>query len=218
MPRRGASSVAGHPAAERRDRWRLEHHVPEPWVGHIERAPLLFLSTNPSLAGHRPRHARPEAPVVPFQRAETFKAEHPAVARGLQNPRPAWSDEELIDRFTHAFDVWMPDGVRQIGQNGALGTPVAFWRDVSKLAASFFGRAVIPGIDYALTEVVHCKSTNEVGVPTASPECARRYLRRVLALSPSAVIVSAPTLETLSGQSSHIRIPALSPRRWRSRA
>src|SRR5436190_1404964 len=27
--------------------WRRMHHLPEPWVGHLESAPLLFLSSNP---------------------------------------------------------------------------------------------------------------------------------------------------------------------------
>src|SRR3954452_12890270 len=34
------------PVEERRARWRREHHVPEPWLGHIEQAPLLFVSSN----------------------------------------------------------------------------------------------------------------------------------------------------------------------------
>src|SRR5690349_1935417 len=38
------------PLTERLDRWRNEHHMPEPWYGHLEWAPILFLSSNPSIS------------------------------------------------------------------------------------------------------------------------------------------------------------------------
>lgn len=178
----------GVPVEERRARWRAEHHVPEPWVGHIEHAPLLFLSSNPSVSGTRPRNAPPPS-AVPFPHLLDAGSDHPAVRRGLQAPRPAWGEDELVDRFKAAFDVWMPDGIHQISGDGGLGKPVPFWRAVKGLAIELMGRDVVPGVDYALTEVVHCKSQREVGVADAAKECIPRYLRRVLALSPAAVIV-----------------------------
>lgn len=179
----------GVPVEERRARWRAEHHVPEPWVGHIEHAPLLFLSSNPSVSGTRPRNSPPAGATAPFPHSPEVANDHPAVRQGLQAPRPVWKTDELVDRFNAAFDLWMPDGVRQISTDGRLGQSVPYWRAVKKLAVELFDRDVVPGTDYALTEVVHCKSQREVGVADAAKECIPRYLRKVLALSPAAVIV-----------------------------
>jgi hypothetical protein len=46
-----------------------------------------------------------------------------------------------------------------------------------------------PTRDYAITEVVHCKSKKEGGVQSALRECADRYLLRVLQHSPARLLV-----------------------------
>ena len=51
------------------------------------------------------------------------------------------------------------------------------------------GREAQPGIDYALTEIVHCKSKHETGVREAEDFCANRYLKRVLSLSAAGILV-----------------------------
>jgi uracil-DNA glycosylase len=51
------------------------------------------------------------------------------------------------------------------------------------------GRDVRPGIDYALTEAVRCKSRGEHGVEEALETCSDRYLRRTLELSGAEVVV-----------------------------
>ena len=48
---------------------------------------------------------------------------------------------------------------------------------------------VKPGVDYALTELVHCCSQNEMGVQEAVMECAKRYLEPVLATSGARVLL-----------------------------
>jgi hypothetical protein len=50
------------------------------------------------------------------------------------------------------------------------------------------GRDVVAGRDYALTEVVHCKSASEGFVKEARRPCVDRYLEAVLAISPAAVV------------------------------
>ena len=39
---------------------------------------------------------------------------------------------------------------------------------------------MVPGRDYVLTEVVHCKSLKNIGVPKALSTCRGRWLRRIL--------------------------------------
>jgi uracil-DNA glycosylase len=48
---------------------------------------------------------------------------------------------------------------------------------------------VSPGTDYALTEIVHCKSHAEIGVEQSQEQCVKAYLLRVLELARAKVIV-----------------------------
>ncbi len=138
-------------------------HVPEPWNGLIEQAPLLFISSNPS-----------------FNRKEEF---------------PLWSwDESLIeDYFTHRFGggkkLWVKDGVQGLLRKGGYADVTPFWEAVMHRATELFERPVKPGVDYALTEVVHCKSRRQKGVDEALEECSQRYLKRVLEISGANLIV-----------------------------
>jgi hypothetical protein len=177
------------PVEQRHERWRTEHHLPEPWVGHLESAPLLFVSSNPNLASRRtPGPAAPRA--EPLERLGRHDAvAHPSLRRGLSAPKWDWTDDELVDRFTHAFDVFMTeDGSRHVLPSGAADKPVPYWQAMKRLADHLYGRPARPGLDYALTEVVRCKSPQEIGVREAVKTCAPLYLAQTLALSPAAVL------------------------------
>ena len=71
------------PAGEREGRAFRENNVPEPWVGHIEAAPLPFVSSNPSLGRLRkaePSREKDFAP--PIKRiGEHLAADHPGPRR-----------------------------------------------------------------------------------------------------------------------------------------
>ena len=88
------------PAEERVARWRGDHHLPEPWAGHLDEAPLLFLGSSPALWADRP--------------------DGPRAARA---PRPAWDDAEIADRFDGTFDRTAPDGVHRVAAEGAPRSP-----------------------------------------------------------------------------------------------
>ena len=130
-----------------------EYHVPEPWCGHIETAPILFVSSNPSIS-----------------EVECF-------------PTPSWSPEDTADFFERRFDF-----------DAGHITPkaynrVRYWSSVRARAREIFGRDATPGVDFALTEVVHCKSRQEKGVAAAMGTCAERWLSPVLAQSEALVVV-----------------------------
>lgn len=140
------------------------HQVPEPWSGDIEHAPILFLSSSPSLD---------ERAVFPLW---------------------SWSDEWIADYFTHRYKggrkQWIENGTHYLQQNGSHArTSVKFWSSVRTRAKELLGKDVDDGVDYALTEVVHCKSKGEVGVQEALQTCAKLYLQPVVALSGAKVIV-----------------------------
>lgn len=140
-----------------------EQQVPEPWSGHLDRAPLLFLSSNPSLSTE-----------------DIF-------------PTATWSDEQMIDYFENRFgggrQAWIKDGTKALKLDGTYLRATKFWAAVRQRAIELFQREVQPGIDYALTEIVHCKSKAEYGVSEAQDQCVERYLARVLTLSTAAIVV-----------------------------
>jgi hypothetical protein len=73
------------------------------------------------------------------------------------------------------------------GEAALTGGP--FWRNVGKLAVELFNREVAHGKDYAITEVVHCKSRGNYGVDEALDTCSTKFLRRVLEYSQWKVLV-----------------------------
>jgi hypothetical protein len=142
-----------------------DYHVPEPWNGELESARLLFISSNPAIDS-RERY-----------------------------PTPNWSDEERIDFFRHRFSggtrPWT-DGFRTLLNDDHYDTaPRAgkYWAEIHQRAIELLGPDARPGIDYALTEVVHCKSSGNHGVKEARAECAARYLEPVLEAARSATVI-----------------------------
>ena len=139
--------------------------LPEPWSGGLEHAPILFISSNPSI-GEDERY-----------------------------PTADWPDDLIEDFFEHRFDdsglePWTDGSFRVLPERGAAyGAPVRFWSDVHTRATELLGPAPRPGRDYCLTEVAHCKSHGENGALEAAPPCATRYLQSVVALSAAPLIV-----------------------------
>ena len=149
-----ARRVPGHACTEIvRVQDTSDFKVPEPWSGHIETAPILFIGANPSVGG------------------------------GDGDPTPSWTDADTVSYFQRRFD--QPGG--WIGQ--ADFNKVAYWRSVRARARELLDREPVPGEDFAMTEIVHCKSKKEGGVDSALRACATRWLSRVVAQSPARVVV-----------------------------
>lgn len=139
-------------------------HVPEPWCGRIESAPILFVSSNPGIADE-----------------EEF-------------PTRAWADDDIVDYFAQRFSggrkPWIVDGRRRLNRDGSYSKALPYWSNMRERAREILARDPVPGDDYAITEIVHCKSRREAGVSEALDECTRRYLRRVLHVSAARVLVA----------------------------
>ncbi len=146
-----------------------DHQVPEPWSGHLEDAPILFLSSNPSIGGNDDYY-----------------------------PRWSWSDERTRDFFANRFggggEEWIRDGRYPLIAEGVQGTkPVPFWSAIRLRAAELLDVEAIkvrPGIDYCTSEVVHCKSQKQRSVAAAFDTCVGLYLEKMIAQSGAKVIVS----------------------------
>jgi hypothetical protein len=127
--------------------------LPEPWCGQIDRAPILFVSSNPSIGDD-------QRALGSTTDDDAFDAHHYAFGGG---------------RSTHTVD-----GVYTLDTNGKRSRlPVKYWSAARDRAQELIPhRKVIVGIDYALTEVVRCKSKREVGVLAALKECSSRFFCR----------------------------------------
>ena len=139
---------------------RSRHQLPEPWSGHIETAPLLFVGSNPS-----------------FDESDR------------RFPVEGSADEEIEAYFT------TPD---------RLDLNVRYWNVVRSIARWILDREPSPGHDYALTELVRCKSLNERGVPQALATCTELWLKKTFRVSGAKVVIALGKVAR-EGIASHIR-------------
>jgi hypothetical protein len=77
---------------------------------------------------------------------------------------------------------------RSLLQNGEYGAPTRFWAEIKRRAEELIDDAD-PARNYAMTEVVHCKSTRNIGARAASRTCAGLYLHDVFALTAAPIVV-----------------------------
>lgn len=145
-----------------------DRHIPEPWFGNLSGARVLFISSNPSI--------------------DESDGED-----GENYPRANWPDEKIGQWFTRRVDqTWdevpvtfrnsrhkdfnwrCKDGeYRGVGSSNA---PQNTWNNLHKVAQQILGEKADPSLNYALTEIVHCKSPRAIGVPEASQACSQRWL------------------------------------------
>lgn len=149
-----------------------DRQVPEAWAGNLHGSRLVFLSSNPSIS----------EPVSgqPLDSAEDY-------------PRSASTDHTIIEFQGLRFDRTLPapfvKNGRYLQQNGHYAQkPVRFWTSVQRRAEELLAPTADPSVNYVMTEVVHCKSKNEVGVSQAAETCAKRYLNDILALTNAPIV------------------------------
>lgn len=137
--------------------------VPEPWVGQIDVARILFVSSNPSIG--KEDHAQGASPDV-----DIWESHHFAFGGG-------------------GHRAYITDGAYITDREGRRIKAVRYWSWARRRAMELIPMAV-PGTDYALTEVVHCKSTKEIGVAAAAVPCIARHFDKVTALAAARVVVA----------------------------
>jgi hypothetical protein len=139
-------------------------------------------------------------------RTDSVRELEPSINDVEDYPTWGWSEAEIADFFENRFGggrkPWVIEGARSLRADGTRSGSVTFWAGVRNRAAELLGRPAVPGEDYALTEVVRCKSQDERGVPQARRTCSDLYLRRTLEASAATVIVTLgekarPTVEAI---------------------
>lgn len=124
---------------------------------------------------------------------ESIERDH----REYQYPRATWNDDSIVGYFENRFGgsplSSVADGIYNRlpgGERAARST--RYWVGIRARAAELLEmkpHEVRPGFDYALTEIVRCKSRGEEGEPEALSTCADRYLEPTLEASAATVIV-----------------------------
>ncbi len=131
---------------------------------HISSAPLLYISSNPS------------------------------ISEDEDYPRMDWPEELIQDFFWNRFGggikEWVRDGNQARISDGEYLRSTPYWSEIKNRSGELLGRSVIPGVDYAITEIVHCKSRNNIGVDDAMEECVSKFFHSVLKVSGARVLIS----------------------------
>src|SRR4051812_44087118 len=159
--------------------WKRKHHRAVPWVGHLQEAPLLFVSSTPYV--HRSHDAfqapDPRPPLVTFNGASID--DHPSLGRPFEAPKYEW-------------DVWTdPTGTRGYTNEAmGLGDVSPYWSAAYSFASSAFTRPVRP--DTTMPSQRLCAASRETSreASTRPRPSVPRYFERTLALSPAAVVVA----------------------------
>ena len=113
-----------------------------------------------------------------------FSSSNPSISTHDEYPLWSSSNENILDYFNNRFGggkkIWIKDGIKALKKKGAYHKFTMYWAFVRKYSKEILNREAVPGVDYALSEVVHCKSKSEAGVAQASNECAKKYLQDFL--------------------------------------
>jgi len=146
-----------------------DFQLPEPWNGDLENCKILFISSNPS-----------------FNSEEYY-------------PLGDWDKSKVSDFFINRFNknedknIWVKDELRPQLKDGDYSKKknwVRFWAAVRSIARVILDtRSTNAGKDYALTEIVHCKSKDEEGVQEAMKTCADKYLDRIIKITKAKIII-----------------------------
>jgi uracil-DNA glycosylase len=105
-----------------------------------------------------------------------FVGSNPSLNRKERFPTSKWSDADIERFFVTRFEDSYP--------------PVQYWRVVRAIASDLLGHTARPGIDFALTEIVRCKSQKEAGLTTAAmAECLSRYFMPTLEIAAAPLVV-----------------------------
>ena len=140
-----------------------DFQLPEPWNGDIVNAPILVISSNPA-----------------YSKDELYPT--------LNWPAPMIADF-FINRFKNRGKYSWVLNNRVLNKDGSRSRPVRYWSIIQKWVTNILGRTAKPGIDYCLTELVHCKSSNQIGVQKALPVCAGNFCCDILRITGAKLII-----------------------------
>ena len=140
-----------------------EFQIPEPFSGEIDKANILVISSNPAI--------------------DTGKTE--------KYPNYLWEESEILEFFYKRFQNYIKDGIRFRTKDGNYSNAVRFWAGIKARVNEIYkmkNLKPVPGKDYCLTEIVHCKSTMDEGVDKAE-KCCSKHFTNIVKLSPASIFI-----------------------------
>lgn len=186
-----------------------DFHLPEPWNGNIESASLLFLSINP---GYSPNELYPRLGNG-WWIDESGKLSVQRVADFFTN-RFSSEHNYVMNEDGRRFCIKMEDGsYRRLRRS--------YWENIHKIATLILNRDVCIGKDYAITEIVHCKTSRESGLnEKCYSRCLTLWLKQILNVAQKAntIIVVGEKPRILIGQFVEQRIDVPERYRWYERS
>ncbi len=141
------------------------YQMPQPWNGNIETSKILFISFNQSL-----------------DLDEYY-------------PDNSWKKNDVHDFFINRFSekfIWVKNQLYPLEKNKQYRDSkhwIRYWAGVRNFAKFIFQFTPEPGIDYSLTEIVHCKSIEENGVNEAALECYNKHFNNILNLTSAKIFI-----------------------------
>ena len=142
-----------------------DFQIPEPWSGDILNAPILIISSNPA-----------------YSKNELF-------------PDLLWPEPMIADFFINRFKdrgkeySWVFQN-KVLNKDGTRGRSVRYWAHIRNRVKELLGYEPKPGIDYCLTELVHCKSSGQIGVERALRMCTEKFFKSIINISSAKIIIA----------------------------
>jgi hypothetical protein len=159
-----------------------QRQLPEPWFGNITGARVLFISSNPSIDDTE-GPAGEEFPTADWNDDRVGDWVVNRVNQERDAPSVTFGTSGYKDFFVKCRDGAYRGFQRHRAQSQRT------WANTHQVAVELIGASAHPGINYAITEVVHCKSRAAIGVPEAAATCSDAWLPDIVALAAECRVV-----------------------------
>ena len=161
---------------------------PEPWIGNLQEAKVLFVSSNPSISDDENVNVREDFPTFGWAEEKAAQFFLNRFDNQIEKPHGTFNYKNRVNFLYRSVDG------EYRGKGGKSDKPIDTWQGIHLRAVEILGENCNPTENYALTEVVKCKSKAEVGVPEASSKCIDQWMQKVMEIAPTnlVVVIGAP--------------------------
>lgn len=160
----------------------IKRQRPEPWMGGLAKANLLFVSSNPSI-NEDPYPLGEVFPTFEWSEADSAKFFVNRCDPEDKDVKVTFKKPGEPDFLTLCYDGEYRSGVSNPKR------PQPTWKNTHDRAAELIGSNAHPHHNYAITEIVHCKSKDAKGVAEASTFCIEKWMNPIFTTSPARVVV-----------------------------
>ena len=161
---------------------KIKRQRPEPWMGGLDKANLLFVSSNPSI-NEDPYPLGEVFPTYEWSEADSATFFVNRCDPKDKDVKVTFKKPGQPDFLTLCYDGEYRSGVSNPKR------PQPTWKNTHDRAVELIGSSAHPHHNYAITEIVHCKSKDAKGVTEASSFCIEKWMEPIFTTSPAKVVV-----------------------------